>query len=88
VATATAGGSSFNYGFGRHTDDEWIAEAASVLTHARLTTLLLPGIGRRATRAAHELGVRSVRVATHCTEATSPTAHRRARELAMDVAAS
>ena len=82
------GGSSFNYGFGRHTDDEWIAEAASVLTHARLTTLLLPGIGTaRHLERAHELGVRSVRVATHCTEGDIAEQHiGRARELAMDVA--
>ena len=38
-------GSSVNYGLGAATDAEWIAAAAEVLTHAKLTTLLLPGIG-------------------------------------------
>src|SRR3954470_2634216 len=38
-------GSSFNYGFGRHSDRTWIEAAASVLQHAKLTTLLIPGIG-------------------------------------------
>ncbi|HEX5365378.1 MAG TPA: 4-hydroxy-2-oxovalerate aldolase [Acidimicrobiales bacterium] len=82
------GGSSFNYGFGRHTDDEWIAAAAESLTHARLTTLLLPGIGTIGhLERAHDLGVRSVRVATHCTEADVAPQHiERARELGMDVA--
>ena len=58
-------GSSFNYGFGAHTDWEWLEAAARVLKRARLTTLLLPGIGTRADlRRAYELGVRSVRIAT------------------------
>ncbi len=82
------GGSSFNYGFGKHTDDEWIAAAASSLEHATLTTLLLPGIATTAhLEHAYDLGVRSVRVATHCTEGDIAEQHiGRARELGMDVA--
>lgn len=82
------GGSSFNYGFGLHTDDEWIAAAAESLTHARLTTLLLPGIATAEhLKHAYDLGVRSVRVATHCTEGDIAAQHiDRARELGMDVA--
>lgn len=80
------GGSSLTYGVGRHTDDEWIAAAAEAMEHARLTTLLLPGIGTAAhLRRAHELGVASVRVATHCTEADIANQHiALARELGMD----
>jgi 4-hydroxy 2-oxovalerate aldolase len=82
------GGSSFNYGFGRHTDDEWITEAAGSLQNAKLTTLLLPGIATtKHLERAYELGVRSVRVATHCTEGDIAEQHiQRARELNMDVA--
>jgi 4-hydroxy 2-oxovalerate aldolase len=81
-------GSSFNYGFGAHTDAEWLAEAAEVIDRAVLTTLLLPGIGTVADlRRASDLGVRSVRVATHCTEADIAAQHiATARELGMDVA--
>lgn len=81
-------GSSFNYGFGLHTDAEWIAAVADQLKHAVLTTLLLPGIGTvHDLREAKELGVRSVRVATHCTEADIAIQHIDfARNIGMDVA--
>ncbi len=81
------GGSSFNYGFGAHTDWEWIEEAASVITNAVLTVLLVPGIGTIDDLVqAHSLGATSVRVATHCTEADVAAQHiDKARELGMDV---
>ncbi|MFY0400950.1 MULTISPECIES: 4-hydroxy-2-oxovalerate aldolase [Brevundimonas] len=81
-------GSSFNYGFGAHTDWDWIEAVAEVVRHARLTTLLLPGIGTvHDLRRAYDLGVRSVRIATHCTEADVSKQHiEYARNLGMDVA--
>lgn len=81
-------GSSLTYGVGAHRDEEWIRAAAEECERARLTTLLLPGIGTlNELRTAHALGVRAVRVATHCTEADIAPQHiRLARELGMDVA--
>jgi 4-hydroxy 2-oxovalerate aldolase len=81
-------GASLTYGPGSNTDWEWIAAAAEVVQRAVLTTLLLPGIGTVADlRRAHDLGVRSVRIATHCTEADIAAQHiATARELGMDVA--
>ena len=81
-------GSSLTYGLGSHTDWEWIEVAAANIGKARLTTLLLPGIGTIAElKQAHALGVRSVRIATHCTEADVARQHiETARELGMDVA--
>ncbi|MGE0742139.1 MAG: 4-hydroxy-2-oxovalerate aldolase [Hyphomonadaceae bacterium] len=80
-------GSSFNYGFGAHTDWDWIGAVAEVLNHAKLTTLLLPGIGTvHDLKHAYEMGVRSVRIATHCTEADVSKQHiEAARGLGMDV---
>lgn len=79
-------GSSFNYGFGAHTDWEWIEAVADVVKHAKLTTLLLPGIGTiHELKHAYDLGVRSVRIATHCTEADISKQHiEAARKLGMD----
>jgi len=80
-------GSSLNYGIGKATDHEWISAAAEVIKNAKLTTLILPGIATiKDLRAARDLGVQSVRVATHCTEADISAQHIGwARENGMDV---
>ena len=80
-------GGSFNYGFGAHTDWDWLETVAANLKHAKLTTLLLPGIGTiDDLKKAHALGVKSVRIATHCTEADISAQHiDAAKKLGMDV---
>lgn len=80
-------GSSFNYGFGAKTDWEWLEGISESLDHARLTTLLLPGIGTiEDLKIARNLGVESVRIATHCTEADISKQHiEAAKEMGMDV---
>ncbi|MGW1716511.1 4-hydroxy-2-oxovalerate aldolase [Streptomyces sp. NPDC002156] len=80
-------GGSLNYGPGSNTDWEWIEAAADAIERATLTSLLLPGIGTIVElKRAYAMGVRSVRIATHCTEADVAAQHiTTARELGMDV---
>lgn len=79
-------GASFNYGFGSHSDADWISAVAEELSHARVTVLLIPGIGTiHDLKDAYSAGARSVRIATHCTEADIAKQHiEAAREMGMD----
>lgn len=70
------GGSSLNYGWGRHTDEEWLDAVVPHMTQAKISALLLPGIGIvKDLERAVEHGISMVRVATHCTEADCSAQH-------------
>ncbi|MGI2261435.1 4-hydroxy-2-oxovalerate aldolase [Shewanella sp. GXUN23E] len=70
------GGASLNYGFPAHSDEEYLGAVIPRMTQAKISALLLPGIGTADhLRMAHELGVGTIRVATHCTEADVSAQH-------------
>ena len=80
------GGASVNYGFPKHTDEEYLKAVIPALKKTKVSALLLPGIGTvDHLKMAHELGVNTIRVATHCTEADVSEQHiGMARKLGMD----
>ena len=70
------GGSSVNYGFPAHSDEEYLKAVVSVVKNAKISALLLPGIGTvDHLKMAADLGVTTIRVATHCTEADVSEQH-------------
>ncbi len=80
------GGSSVNYGFPAHSDEDYLSTVIPLMKQAKVSALLLPGIGTvDHLKMAKELGVHTIRVATHCTEADVSEQHISfARKLDMD----
>lgn len=80
------GGASVNYGFPAHSDEEYLGAVIPLMKRARVSALLLPGIGTvDHLKMAHELGVTTIRVATHSTEADVSEQHiTMARKLGLD----
>lgn len=69
-------GSSVNYGFSKTNEIELLKAASKVVKNAKLTVLLLPGIGTiEDLQEAKENGAQAVRVATHVTEADIAIQH-------------
>jgi len=80
------GGSSVNYGFPAHTDEEYLGAVVPLMKQARVSALLIPGIGTvDHLLMAKDLGVKTIRVATHCTEADVSEQHiGKSRALGLD----
>jgi 4-hydroxy-2-oxovalerate/4-hydroxy-2-oxohexanoate aldolase len=83
---AGLGGNSLQHGRAPHTNEEYISAVASKVKRARVSVLLIPGLGTmRELQSAYDCGARAVHCATHCTEAdTSPQHIAYARKLGMD----
>ncbi len=64
------GGSSFQYGFSKNTDEEYLKAVSSAIKNAKLDILILPGIGTRLDmEMALKYNAKVARIATHVTEA-------------------
>lgn len=83
---AGVGGNSLQHGFAPHSNEEYIGAVAAAVKQAKISVLLIPGLGTmRELQAAYDAGARGVHVATHCTEAdTSPQHIAYCRKLGMD----
>lgn len=70
------GGASVNYGFPAASDEEYLDAVIPKLKKAKVSALLLPGIGTvDHLKMAADVGVTTIRVATHCTEADVSEQH-------------
>jgi 4-hydroxy-2-oxovalerate/4-hydroxy-2-oxohexanoate aldolase len=70
------GGGSINYGFARHSDEEYLRAVVPKMKHAKISALSLPGIATiDELRMAVDCGVSTIRIATHCTEADISVQH-------------
>ena len=70
------GGTSVNYGFPAHSDEEYFNAVIPKMKNAKISALLLPGIGTiDHLKMAVDHGVSTIRVATHCTEADVSEQH-------------
>lgn len=70
------GGSGYTYGFSKTDEFELLTAAAGHIKNAKLTVLLLPGIGTiEDLKRAHDCGAQAVRVATHVTEGDVSAQH-------------
>ena len=70
------GGASVNYGFPANSDEEYLTAVCKEMKNARISALLLPGIGTiDHLKMAVDCGISTIRVATHCTEADVSEQH-------------
>ena len=70
------GGASVNYGFPAHSDEEYLGAVCKEMKNAKISALLLPGIGTvDHLKMAVDCGISTIRVATHCTEADVSEQH-------------
>jgi len=69
-------GDSVNYGFALHSDKEYLQAVIPNLKQAEVSVLLIPGIGTvEDLKMVEDVGVKTVRIATHCSEADVSEQH-------------
>lgn len=70
------GGASVNYGFPANSDQEYLSAVCKEMRNAKVSALLLPGIGTvDHLKMAVDCGISTIRIATHCTEADVSEQH-------------
>ena len=70
------GGASVNYGFPAAEDEEYLTAVCKEMKNAKISALLLPGIGTvDHMKMAVDCGISTIRIATHCTEADVSEQH-------------